>query len=91
MHLTLTILSTVQTLAPNLTPWQRTRQLKIQRSSKVSTKHTYVFQAAHEVVADWRSWKVSSVGTSTDVEEIVRAQHGIVLLCVTSGGQNAIH
>lgn len=65
--------------------------LKTNAQFKSQPRQTYVFKAAHEVVADWWSWKVSRVRAPTDVEEIVWAQHGIVLLCVTSGGQNAIH
>ena len=52
---------------------------------------THVFQAAHEVVADGGAWQVGRVLTPTDVEEVVRAQHGVVLLGVACSGQDAIH
>lgn len=57
----------------------------------VSVLQTHVFQAAHEVVADRRSGQVGRVGASSDVEEVVGAQHGVVLLRVSGGGQNAVH
>lgn len=52
---------------------------------------TYIFKASHEVVADRWSWQVSRVGAPSDVEEVVRAQHGVILLGVTSGGQYTVH
>lgn len=52
---------------------------------------THVFQTAHEVVADRGAWQVGRVLTAPDVEEIVGAQHGVVLLGVTSGGEYTVH
>lgn len=51
----------------------------------------YLLQAPHKVVADWRSRQVSCARASSHVEEIIRAQHSVVLLGVTRGGQNPIH
>lgn len=51
----------------------------------------HLFETAHEVIADWRTRQVSSAGAATHVEEVVGAQHGIVLLGVARGGQDAIH
>lgn len=55
------------------------------------TVNTHIFKAAHEVVADWWSWQVGRIGAPSDVEEVIRAQHGVVFLSVTSGGQYTIH
>lgn len=52
---------------------------------------TYIFQAAHEVVADWRARQVGRVQAAPDVEEVIGAQHGVVLLSVAGGGEDAIH
>ena len=52
---------------------------------------THVFEAAHEVVADRGAGQVGRVLTPTDVEEVVGAQHGVVLLGVARGGQDAVH
>ena len=52
---------------------------------------THIFKAAHEVVADWWSGQVGSVWAPSYVEEVIRAQHGIILLGVSSGGQYTIH
>lgn len=52
---------------------------------------THIFQAAHEVVADRGARQVSRVQAAPDVEEVVRAQHGIVLLGVTRGGEDPVH
>ena len=59
--------------------------------AKVILGLTYVLEAAHEVVADWGSGQVGRVGAPPDVEEVVGAQHGVVLLGVASGGENTIH
>lgn len=47
---------------------------------------THVFKAAHKVVADRRSRQVSCVGAPSNVEEVVRPQHGVIFLGVTCGG-----
>lgn len=52
---------------------------------------TYVLQAAHEVVADRRARQVGRVRAAPDVEEVVRAQHGVVLLGVARGGEDPVH
>lgn len=55
-------------------------------------KHApHLFQTSHEVIADWRTRQVSGAGASSHVEEVIRAQHGVVLLCVARGGQDAVH
>lgn len=54
-------------------------------------RETHIFKAAHEVVADWGSGQVSSVRAPSNVEEVIRTQHGVILLGVTSGGQYTIH
>ena len=51
----------------------------------------HLFQAAHKVVADRRAGQVSGAWTASHVEEVIRAQHGVVLLSVARGGENAIH
>lgn len=51
---------------------------------------THIFQTAHEVVADWGAGKVRCVQTSPYVEEIVRAQHGVILLSVAGGGEDPV-
>lgn len=51
----------------------------------------HLFETAHEVIADWRTRQVSSAGAASHVEEVVWAQHGVVLLGVARGGQDAIH
>lgn len=51
----------------------------------------YLFKAAHEVVADGRAWQVSGAWASSHVEEVIRAQHGVVLLSVACRGKDAIH
>lgn len=63
--------------------------ISIQQAEKGSV--LYLLEAAHEVVADWRPRQVSSAGASTHVEEVVRAQHSVVFLRVTCGGQDSIH
>jgi len=52
---------------------------------------THIFQTAQEVVADRGAWQVGRVQTASDVEEIIGAQHGVVLLSVACGGENPIH
>lgn len=52
---------------------------------------THIFQTAHEVVADWGAGQVGCVQASPDVEEIIRAQHGVILLSVAGGGEDPIN
>lgn len=52
---------------------------------------THIFKAAHEVVADWWSGQVGGVWAPSNVEEVIRAQHGVIFLGITSGGQYTIH
>lgn len=52
---------------------------------------TYLFEAAHEVVADGWPGQVGGARASSDIEEIIRAQHGVVLLRVARGGEDAVH
>lgn len=51
----------------------------------------YLFKAAHKVVADRWAWQVSGTRASSHVEEVIRAQHGVVLLGVACRGKDAIH
>lgn len=51
----------------------------------------YLFQAAHEVVAHRGAGQVCGAWASTNIEEIIGAQHGVVLLSVTRRGKDAIH
>lgn len=62
-------------------------------SDKQKAQNTvlYLLETSHKVVADWRSRQVSSARASTHIEEVIRAKHGVVLLCVARGGQNAVH
>lgn len=52
---------------------------------------THLFQAAHEIIADGRSRQVGSAWASPHIEEIIWAQHSVVLLSVPCGGQYTIH
>jgi len=52
---------------------------------------THVFQTAQEVVADRGARQVRRVQAAPDVEEIVGAQHGVVLLGVARGGEDPVH
>lgn len=51
----------------------------------------YLFQASHKVVANRGSGQICSAGTPPNIEKVIRAQHGVVLLSISSGGQNSIH
>lgn len=55
------------------------------------TRTPHLFQTAHEVIADWRTRQVGGAGAPAHVEEVVGAQHGVVLLRVARGGQDAVH
>lgn len=52
---------------------------------------TYIFEAAHEVVAHGGAGQIRCVWTASHVEEIIGSQHGVVLLSVARGGQQPIH
>lgn len=52
---------------------------------------THLFQAAHEIIADGRSRQVGSAWASPHIEEIIWAQHSVILLSVSCGGQYTIH
>lgn len=51
----------------------------------------YLLETAHEVVTDGRPRQVSGAGASSHIEEVIRSQHGVVLLGVTRGGQDPVH
>lgn len=51
----------------------------------------YLFETAHKVVTDWWPWKVCCARTASNIEKVIRAQHGVVFLCVSRSGQNSIH
>ena len=51
----------------------------------------YLFEAAHEVVADRGAWQVRGAGAPAHVEEVIWAQHGVVFLGIACGGEDAIH
>lgn len=65
--------------------------LKKSELNWIDWSHSYLFEAAHEIVANWRSRQVCSAGAPTHVEEIVGAQHGVVFLGVASGGEDPIN
>lgn len=52
---------------------------------------THIFQTAQEVVANRRARQVGCVQAAPYVEEIIGAQHGVVLLSVARGGENPVH
>lgn len=52
---------------------------------------SYLSEAAHEIVANWRSGQVRSAGAPTHVEEIIGAQHGVVFLGVAGGREDPIN
>lgn len=60
-------------------------------STCIHLSSSYLFEAAHEIVANWRSRQVRSAGTPTHIEKIIRAQHGVVFLGVASSGEDPIH
>lgn len=66
-------------------------QIKVCKWWRVVHRATHIFKAAHEIVADWRSGQVSGVWAPSDVEEVVGAQHGVIFLGITSGGQYTIN
>ncbi|KAK0154379.1 hypothetical protein N1851_003533 [Merluccius polli] len=51
----------------------------------------YLFKTAHEVVADRGSRQIGCAGASPHIEEVIGAQHGVVFLGVTRGGQYPVH
>jgi len=51
----------------------------------------YLFETAHKVVTDWRPREVCCARTATNIEKVIRAQHGVVFLRVSRSGQNSIH
>lgn len=51
----------------------------------------YLFETAHKVVTDWWPWKVCCAGTASNIEKVIRAQHGIIFLRVARCGKNPIH
>lgn len=52
---------------------------------------SYLFEAAHEVVANRRAWQVCSAGAAPHIEEVIRTQHGVVFLGVACRGEDPIH
>lgn len=52
---------------------------------------SYLFEAAHEIVANWRSGQVRGAGAPAHVEKIIRAQHGVVFLGVASSGKDPVN
>lgn len=51
----------------------------------------YLLEAAHKVVANWRSGQVGRARAPANIEEVVGAEHRVVLLSVPCGSQNPIH
>lgn len=51
----------------------------------------YLFETAHKVVTDWWPWEVCCARTASNIEKVIRAQHGVVFLRVSRCGQNSIH
>ena len=72
-------------------PGQLAGQTGISGAPPASPGPTHVLEAAHEVVADRRARQVGRVGAAPNVEEVVRAQHSVVLLRVACGGQDPVH
>lgn len=54
-------------------------------------KDIYLFETAHKVVTDWWPWKVGCAGTASNIEKVIRPQHGIIFLRVARCGKNPIH
>lgn len=51
----------------------------------------YLLEAAHKVVANWRSGQVGCARAPANIEEVIGAEHSVVFLGVTCGSQNPIH
>ena len=51
----------------------------------------YLFETAHKVVTDWWPWKVCCAGTASNIEKVIRPQHGVIFLRVARCGKNPIH
>lgn len=51
----------------------------------------YLFETAHKVVTDWWPRKVCCAGTASNIEKVIRPQHGIIFLRVARCGKNPIH
>ena len=51
----------------------------------------YLFETTHKVVTDWWPWKVCCAGTASNIEKVIRPQHGIIFLRVARCGKNPIH
>lgn len=64
---------------------------KSEIGTNAHTNTHHLFEAAHEIIADGRAGQVSGAGAAPHVEEVVGAQHGVVLLGVAGGGQDAVH
>lgn len=78
-------------LHPTIDPQeQRPGQTKSQ-GRLVKSSPTHVLETAHEVVADRGARQVGCVGAAPNVEEVIRAQHGVILLRVACGGQDPVH
>lgn len=56
-----------------------------------SDGNIYLFETAHKVVTDWWPWKVCCAGTASNIEKVIRPQHGIIFLRVARCGKNPIH
>lgn len=57
----------------------------------INNVNIYLFETAHKVVTDWGSRQVCRAGTASNIEKVIRAQHGVVFLRVARRGQNSIH
>lgn len=65
---------------------------RLKQPCSLSTQSpSYLFEAAHEIVANRRSGQVGSAGAPTHVEKVIGAQHGVILLGVASSGEDPIH
>lgn len=57
----------------------------------INLSYSYLFEAAHEIVANWRSRQVCCAGAPSHIEKIIGAQHGVVFLGVASSGEDPIN
>lgn len=69
----------------------RSEMMRSWISNNSSDSDIYLFETAHKVVTDWWPWKVCCAGTASNIEKVIRPQHGIIFLRVARCGKNPIH
>lgn len=57
----------------------------------IHSSPSYLSEAAHEIVANWRSGQVRSAGAPAHVEKIIGAQHCIVFLGIAGSGEDPVN